>query len=88
MTSQTHAEVDYRTYWLAWLCLLVITLAMVFIGNQPVLIAGMSLKAAIIGLWFMHLRYERLDLVLSVALGIFATALILFLLIFPDGRAM
>ena len=88
MTSEAHREVDYRTYWLAWLCLLVITVAMVFIGTSTVLLAGMTLKAAIIGLWFMHLRFERLGLVASVALGTFATGLILFLLIYPDGRAM
>lgn len=88
MTAQTHAEVNYSTYWLAWLCLLVITLAMVFIGSPPVLVAGMVLKAAIISLWFMHLRYEHVDLVLCVVLGIFATGLLLFLLIAPDGTAM
>ncbi len=88
MTEQSHTAVDYRTYWLAWLALLLITLAMVFIGSRPVLITGMTLKAAIICLWFMHLRYERLDLLLCVILGIFATALVLFGLIASDGRLM
>ncbi len=83
-----HVEFSYKPYWIAWLCLLAITLAMVFIGNQAVLIVGMALKATIIGAWFMHLRYERLDFVLCVALGILATSLVLFFLIAPDGRAM
>ena len=88
MTSQAHSEADYRKYWLAWLVLLAITLAMVFIGSPAILLAGMTLKAVIIMLWFMHLRYERLDLLLCVVIGLFATALVLFLLIVPDGKAM
>ena len=88
MTSQTHTEADYKTYWQAWGVLLVITLAMVFIGSPVVLICGMILKATIIALWFMHLRYERIELVLSVLIGIFAFSLILFFLIVPDGMAM
>jgi len=88
VTTQAHTQVDYSKYWMAWLCLLFITLAMVFIGTPAVLITGMTLKATIIALWFMHLRYERVDFALCIVFGIFATALILFLLIFPDGRAM
>lgn len=88
MTVSQHAQAGYKTYWLAWLCLLFITLTMVFIGSSPVLIAGMTLKATIIGLWFMHLRYERKGFVLCITLGIFLTAALLFGLIAPDGRAM
>ncbi len=88
MTAPSPTQVNYRTYWLAWLCLLCITLAMLFIGKPAVLIAGMILKASIIGLWFMHLRYERLDFVLCILVGIFVTGLLLFGLIAPDGRAM
>ncbi|MCI0340044.1 MAG: hypothetical protein L0216_02640 [Planctomycetales bacterium] len=78
----------YRTYWSAWLVLLAITLAMVLTGSPPVLVAGMMAKATIIALWFMHLRTERLDLVLIVLGGIFATSLALFGLIAPDGWEM
>ena len=86
--TEAHVEVSYKTYWYAWLCLLVVTLLMVLTLDPLVLIAGMSLKALIIALWFMHLRYEKLELVLYVLVGIFATALLLFFLIAPDGRAM
>lgn len=85
MTDHAHAAADYRTYWIAWLVLLGITLAMIFVGNPTVLIAGMSLKAAIICLWFMHLRYEHRDLLLTVLIGLFATAMVLYGLIIPDG---
>jgi hypothetical protein len=70
VTVHDHALLDYRTYWIAWLVLLVITLAMVFIGNPTVLITGMTLKATIIGLWFMHLKYERIELDVYPAFGI------------------
>jgi len=78
---------SYRPYWIAWFVLLVITLLMVGIHSPALLIAGMAVKATIIGLWFMHLRHERLSLVMTVALGIVLTTLILFALIAPDGMA-
>ena len=80
--------VPYRTYWVAWLCLLVITLVMVFVTIPGVLIAGMIVKASIIALWFMHLRYEPLGFTLAIVLGTLLTGLLLFALIAPDGTAM
>lgn len=84
----THAEVPYSIYVKAWVFLLIVTITMVLISQPAVLILGMSIKALVITLWFMHLRYERLDFVLYVLLLIFATALILFGLIAPDGSVM
>ncbi|MBI3268128.1 MAG: hypothetical protein HYZ53_03835 [Planctomycetes bacterium] len=81
-------DVPYRTYWRAWGCLLALTLGMVLIGHPAVLLAGMTLKAAIIAFVFMHLKFERAGLVVSVLVGIFATSLVLFLLLIPDGLAM
>ena len=49
------------------------------------LITAMLLKASLIGAYFMHLRFEKLSLVLAVTAGILATAAILFLLISFDG---
>jgi caa(3)-type oxidase subunit IV len=86
--QRRHEEASYGKYWLAWLALLLITVTMVFIGSAPILIAGMTVKALIIALWFMHLRYERLELVLCVVIGIFATALLLYLVMVPDGNEM
>jgi hypothetical protein len=82
------AESPYWTYWKAWLFLLGITLAMLTFSHTGLLIVGMTVKAAIIAFWFMHLKKERFDFVLYILVGIFATALVLFLLIMPDGRAM
>ncbi len=86
----SHLDVanPYRIYWIAWLCLLVVTVVMLFLGNRTLLILGISFKAIVICLWFMHLRYERLDFVLYSLVGMFATAFVLFGLIAPDGLAM
>lgn len=81
------SNVPSRTYWVAWLALLAITVAMVAIGHPGLIIAGMAAKASIIALWFMHLRYERVVLLLTVALAIVATNLLLFGLIAVDGMA-
>ena len=86
--SSTHNLPSYKAYWGAWLILLLVTLAMVFIGSKPVLMAGMLIKASIIALLYMHLKFERMGLVLTVILGIFATTALLVVLIVPDGMAM
>ena len=78
----------YGLYLRAWAVLLVITLAMVFIGNPIVLILGMCLKATIIAAFFMHLKYETKDFILMVALSIVLFSLVLFGLVTPDGLAM
>ena len=87
-TAQGHVPTSFGTYWITWLILLVLTVFMVFLGNPAVLLGGMAIKAGIIFFWFMHLRYEKLGLVLSVLIGIFATAFVLFALTAADGRAM
>jgi cytochrome c oxidase subunit IV len=78
----------YKSYWLAWFCLFLITLAMVFIGSKPVLAIGMMVKALIIALFFMHLAFEKKSLIYSVGVGILVTTAVLVVLLVPDGRAM
>ncbi len=87
---------SYRTYWFIWLILLLLTVFMILLeavefskALTVFLLAGaMMVKATLIAGWFMHLRYERLALVLSVALGTLVTAAILYSLLIPDGMAM
>ncbi len=50
-----------------------------------ILIFAMLLKAFLIGSYFMHLRFERLFLQLSVLIGLMINGAILFGLIVPDG---
>ena len=86
-------QVNYRVYWLIWLVLLVLTVVMFLVGQGffsravivPLLLVAMSVKAGLIGGYFMHLRFEKFMLALTVALAIVLTALALFLLIAPDG---
>jgi caa(3)-type oxidase subunit IV len=90
------AHTSYRTYWIAWIILLALTLVMLLIEafrlpaalTVLVLVGAMLVKAVLIGGWFMHLRYERLALVLSVVIGTLATAAALFVLLVPDGLAI
>jgi cytochrome c oxidase subunit IV len=82
-----------RVYWGSWFVLLVFTVAMLWADSVSIpriafvvfMLAAMLTKVAIIGANFMHLRTERLSLVLTVVIGLLATAAILFLLIAPDA---
>ncbi len=50
-----------------------------------VLLLAMLLKAFLIGSYFMHLRFERTFLWMSVLVGMLINGAILFGLIVPDG---
>lgn len=82
------AAPDYGIYFKAWLVLLGITIVMVFLSNPAILVVGMAAKAAIIALWFMHLRYEKLDFTLLMVVSILFFSLVLYGLLVPDGLAM
>ncbi len=91
--AKTLHEVGYGIYWLTWVVLLLLTLLMLVTGYVSLpkifvvllLVGAMLVKASLIGAHFMHLRFEKLGLVITVATGILATAVILFLLISFDG---
>ena len=84
---------SYKTYWYTWGVLLVLTLGMILAGGAAIskvwivalLLAGMLAKATLILANFMHLRFERVGLILTVVIGIVFTALALFFGIAPDG---
>lgn len=88
----THAH-RYRTYWIIWAVLLVATVVMIAIGDADLsastqavlLLFGSALKASLIVFYFMHLRYEKAGLVVTVLAGIFVTSLLMFLLPAYDG---
>ncbi|MDH3591630.1 MAG: hypothetical protein OER88_07120 [Planctomycetota bacterium] len=83
-----HADTSLLLYWKAWAALLVITLVMAFFTSTGVIVVGIAAKVTIIGAWFMHLKQERLDFVLYVAVSLVFFSLLLFGLIAPDGAAM
>ncbi len=87
--SATHSQ----PYWRIWMILLVLTVVMVFVDQSPlsrgalvlVLVSAMLGKVALIGAYFMHLRFETITLVMTVVVGLVITGLLLFVLIAPDG---
>jgi cytochrome c oxidase subunit 4 len=87
--AHAHAKSPYRSYWITWAILLVITVGMLAaeLMHMPrwflvlFLLAFMMVKATMIGANFMHLRYERRNLGIMVAAGILVTSLILYLFI-------
>ena len=82
-----------KTYWITWAVLLMFTVAMLWADAASLprttfvvfMIAAMITKASIIGANFMHLRSERLPLVLTVVFGLLLTGAVLFVLIAPDA---
>jgi cytochrome c oxidase subunit IV len=82
-----------KTYWITWAILLVFTLAMLWADGASIprttfvvfMLAAMLTKASMIGANFMHLRSERIPLVLTVAVGLLVTGTILYVLIAPDA---
>lgn len=91
--TDRHPTGRYMLYWIVWGVLLALTLVMMVIGSVTIpkalllgiLLVAMLVKASLIGGYFMHLRFERLSLVISVAAGLLLTGALLFLLIAPDG---
>jgi caa(3)-type oxidase subunit IV len=84
----------YRIYWVTWIILLVITVAMLAaeVLHLPrwflivFLLAFMMVKAVMIAGNFMHLRYEKRNLAVMVGAGILLTSLILFSFISQESR--
>lgn len=86
MSDVAHTQKHYGIYWFAWFVLLALTLLMLAVTKPAVLVAGVVVKATIILLWFMHLKFERLGLALSVVVGVAATMAMLVGLILLDAR--
>jgi cytochrome c oxidase subunit IV len=82
-----------RGYWITWSVLLVFTVVMLWADTASLprmafvvfMLAAMLTKASIIGANFMHLKSERLPLIVTVVVGLLVTASILYVLIVPDA---
>lgn len=82
-----------RIYWITWSILLAFTMVMLWLDNAAIprgvfivfMLAAMLTKASIIGANFMHLRHERLPIVVTVVVGLLVTGTILYVLIVPDA---
>ena len=84
----------YSLYFKTWMILLVATVIMLGIEyfHLPralmvvALVAFMLIKASFIAGNFMHLRFEKRNLILGVLIGLLITGAVLFFLIWPDAR--
>jgi cytochrome c oxidase subunit IV len=82
-----------RRYWMTWAVLLSFTIVMVLADGASMprlafvvfMLVAMLTKASIIAANFMHLRFERAGLVVTVVIGLLVTGAILFVLIAPDA---
>jgi cytochrome c oxidase subunit 4 len=80
-------------YLKVWLVLLGLTAVMIILDRSPVgtailrtvLVTAMLTKAGLIAAYFMHLRFERVALVMTVLIGLLVTGAVLFLFIIPDA---
>ena len=93
MANATHGT-GYRLYWITWIFLLMITLAMLAMEyvSWPqwilltVLLVAMLVKASVISGYFMHLRFERPALIVIIAASLLLVGLILFVLLAIDAN--
>jgi caa(3)-type oxidase subunit IV len=88
------APVNRRQYWFIWLYLLVLTLAEVGVANVPALGKGLVVsalvllavvKAALVGLFYMHLVHETNVLKWTVVLPLLSPVLYAVVLIAEAG---
>jgi len=83
MNDNNKSITGYRTYFIVWICLLILTAATVAVSNlklgkhgalTSIFIA--SVKASLILLFFMHLKYERFLIKAMLLLTIMTIAVI------------
>ncbi|MBI3494326.1 MAG: cytochrome C oxidase subunit IV family protein [Acidobacteria bacterium] len=82
-----------KVYWITWSVLLTFTLVMVWLDGVSIprlafviaMLVAMLAKASLIASNFMHLRYERVSLILMVVVGLLVTGTLLYVLIVPDA---
>jgi len=96
MTTHEHAEEHFagsnRLFTWVWVWLVALTLVEILLAYRPmpihlmlVVLLGLSIiKAALIVAYFMHLKFERLSLILTLIPMLIVCILLLFVF-FPDS---
>ncbi len=88
-TVTDHAEPlssTYKKYAGILGVLAILTVSMIFIGESSMsgapqvtlLLLGSAIKASLIIFFFMHLKFEKMGLILTVMIGIFITSILMF----------
>jgi cytochrome c oxidase subunit IV len=96
MTAHAHAEEHFagsnKLFISIWVWLVVLTLIEIFLAYKPMstvlmltVLLGLSIiKAALIVAYFMHLKFERLSLILTIVPMLIVCIILLFAF-FPDS---
>ena len=96
MTDHAHAEEHFagtnKLFISIWGWLLLLTLIEIFLAYKPmpihlmlIVLLGLSIiKAALIVAYFMHLKFERLSLILTIVPMLVVCIMLLFVF-FPDS---
>jgi len=96
MTAHAHAEEHFagsnKLFISIWGWLVALTLVEIFLAYKPmpihlmlIVLLGLSIiKAALIVAYFMHLRFERLNLILTIVPAL-VICICLLLVFFPDS---
>ncbi len=96
MTGHAHAEEHFagsnKLFISIWIWLVVLTLVEIFLAYKPmsvtlmlITLLGLSIiKAALIIAYFMHLKFERLSLILTLV-PMLVICIILLFVFFPDS---
>ena len=91
--STSHEHAGARLYVSVWVWLLALTGVEVFLGYKQLplhlmltLLMGISvIKAALIVAYFMHLRFERLSLFLTLVPALVLCICLILIFFFPDS---
>jgi len=96
MTAHAHAEEHFagsnKLFISIWVWLVALTLVEIFLAYKPmpihlmlIVLLGLSIiKAALIMAYFMHLKFERLSLILTLVPMLLVCIMLLFVF-FPDS---
>ena len=96
MAAHAHAEEHFagtnKLFISIWVWLVVLTLIEIFLAYKPmpiglmlIVLLGLSIiKAALIIAYFMHLKFERLSLILTI-IPMLVVCIILLFAFFPDS---
>src|SRR6185503_12207770 len=90
--EEVHFAGSYRLFMMVWIWLLILTAFEVFLGYihlnvvlmLTILMGASIIKAALIVAYFMHLRFERLNLILTIVPAL-VICICLLLVFFPDS---
>jgi cytochrome c oxidase subunit IV len=90
MASTTHTHPNYMGIFWVLLVLTVVEVALTFLGLPKLLLGSLLVilavwKAALVAMYFMHLKFERRTLAM-IAIVPFVLCLFLILMLLPDIR--